>query len=378
MKIVNMNSITKPWTVWNKTYCQDINNKITSLYDYIIWNYPEYLIFNSPTKLYKTSIFEPYKSLSDAEVESRLDNHPYEYIVTMIVKPANAQTTKNQKYSLFIPTRLNYHQGFYNQSNDGDGVLCAKIADEVFMSLSVDENEDTQAFIKNADSTYSIYGAKYTTNSSYDDYNQCYYWDGTTWQYTSSTTDLEDAIMCLYIYEQEYELKLNFLSGYVCICNKQVTGKASENNLDRFNLNSYLIAPMGNGGYYDMYWNSSIFETNFKANDFNNFSNKITINLATNCRYINPAPTTTLNSYNTLVIDNIVEDTLQLTDAHNNLWTGQQDLVGYMITIDGEQIFADVQYSTYMSVQNNRNIHHFSVKASDVTLKEIKPQLQLY
>jgi hypothetical protein len=60
-------------------------------------------------------------------------------------------------------------------------------------------------------------------------------------------------------------------------------------------------------------------EAHFQPNDFNNFANKITINLATNCRYLNPTPDTTFNSYDTITIDNLIEGVPHLSDAHSNL-----------------------------------------------------------
>ena len=54
MKIVNYNHRQSGgglWKAWNKQYCCDLNRKINSLYDFMHWNYPEYVIFNSPTPL---------------------------------------------------------------------------------------------------------------------------------------------------------------------------------------------------------------------------------------------------------------------------------------------------------------------------------------
>ena len=46
---------------------------------------------------------------------------------------------------------------------------------------------------------------------------------------------------------------MNFPAGYICILNKQPTGVNNEQNPIKNNLSSYLIAPMGNGGYYDIW-----------------------------------------------------------------------------------------------------------------------------
>jgi hypothetical protein len=65
--------------------------------------------------------FEPYKSLVDKSVEPRLVQ-PYEQHVTIQLDADNSATR-----SVFFPSRLNYHQGFYNQSDYGDAfLLCWK------------------------------------------------------------------------------------------------------------------------------------------------------------------------------------------------------------------------------------------------------------
>jgi hypothetical protein len=124
MKIVNFNrgdkkdqsGLLDTYISWNKQYCYDLNRKITSLYDRMMLNYPEYLIFNSPTPLSGRSDFEPYRSLIDSSKEGRLVV-PYEQHV--IVK----ENQTEEKRSIFFPSRLNFHQGFYNQSKYGDGFL---------------------------------------------------------------------------------------------------------------------------------------------------------------------------------------------------------------------------------------------------------------
>lgn len=129
MKIVNFNRrnqknqsiLLNTFIDWNKQYCYDLNKKITSLYDYMIWNYPEYLVFNAPTSLSGKNDFEPYKSLIDSHEESRLVQ-PYEQHVAIQVDAEHSETR-----SVFFPSRLNYHQGFYNQSDYGDAfLLCWK------------------------------------------------------------------------------------------------------------------------------------------------------------------------------------------------------------------------------------------------------------
>jgi hypothetical protein len=49
-----------------------------------------------------------------------------------------------------------------------------------------------------------------------------------------------------------------------------------------------------------------------------------------------------------------------------------------MANQNGEHIFADVQYSTYQSVQENQSIYHFSVHTTESSLKNLEPRLKIY
>lgn len=158
---------------------------------------------------------------------------------------------------------------------------------------------------------------------------------------------------------------MNFPAGYICILNKQPTGVNNEQNPIKNNLSNYLIAPMGNGGYYDIWWNNNILQADYKANELNNFSNKLTINLAQNCRYINPSNdifSFTGQQLNITIPNwHIDNDRVkpQLSDKHNNIWTGQEDLVAQPY-FNGEKMFADIQYDSFRSVIKQQNVHNFN------------------
>jgi hypothetical protein len=79
----------------------------------------------------------------------------------------------------------------------------------------------------------------------------------------------------------------NFPVGYVCVLNKQVIGTNNPTNPIKNTLDSYLLIPLGNGGYYDMHCVNDDFLAIYQDNKLNDFSNKITINLAKNCTYVN-------------------------------------------------------------------------------------------
>jgi hypothetical protein len=108
-------------------------------------NYPEYLIFNSPTSLSGTSDFEPYKSLIDSSKEGRLVV-PYEQHVTV------KENNKEEKRSIFFPSRLNFHQGFYNQSQYGDGFLTFFEGFEEDYSIPIYKINDELVYVSDDDS----------------------------------------------------------------------------------------------------------------------------------------------------------------------------------------------------------------------------------
>lgn len=526
MKIINFNrrdkvdntGLLNTYIDWNKQYCYDLSRKITSLYDYMMWNYPEYFIFNSPNSLNGLDDFEPYKSLVDKSEEPRLVQ-PYEAHV--------AFNSDNPNLSIFFPSRLNYHQGFYNQSNYGDAILMCwynnqwisttnnpyyNLTNHLFSNnkdgwYPEDLNiENYNVYTKNNDENKTIdreltgtekdnkttviniglkcfdikvevsselLGINYITHTSYDykedsgdlyvswgyltsitplhayltiTYTQAYEWK----KQTSISELFETAATegrltyignneCLLIHKTQYsqyghtvlmyetnQIKpttiinqstytaiqnkddiydvvvytpgvydnlvkeediniasyINFPSGYVCILNKQPAGVNNEQNSIKNNLSNYLIAPMGNGGYYDIWWNNNILQANYKANELNNFSSKLTINLAQNCRYVNPSNDTfsfTGEQLNVTIPNWYIDNETvkpQLCDKHKNIWTGQEDLIAQP-HFNGEKIFADMQYDLFRSVIKQQNVHNFNAHV-DESFSLTKVNLLIY
>lgn len=524
MKIINFNRRSKSnnsdllntYIDWNKQYCYDLSRKITSLYDYMMWNYPEYFIFNAPNALNGKDDFEPYKSLVSNTIEPRLVQ-PYEQYVNIQIDEENTQTR-----SVFFPSRLNFHQGFYNQSIHGDAfLLCWKngywrttyqedylhpvirhfdtnnssyVLDDLTLdhynccekhnggpffttkivgttqgvntvSIWVGAVEDERGddwgsafnvaivhwFGNDSDKTRSYaYETRYhpdkgmlaiTFEDIYSDrnfvkitvqYNRqngfyqvtpqtCFTVDKNSLTYKGSTEAIlihKNNLECLGYHIMRYEQDqllhkwilektlinvnyyldsctmtfyepdiygendifsaediniasyMNFPAGYICILNKQPTGVNNEQNPIKNNLSSYLIAPMGNGGYYDIWWNNNILQVDYKANELNNFSNKLTINLAQNCRYVNPSNSTfafTDGQLNVTIpnwyIDND-EVKPQLSDKHKNIWTGQEDLVAQPY-FNGEKMFVDMQYDSFSSVVKQQNVHNFNAHVDE-------------
>ena len=478
MRIVNFNRRTKKstntwlntWIDWNKIYCQDLNNKVNSLYNYTLWWYPEYTILNSTTALSKNENFQPFKSLSNIQEEPRL------------VKPYEEKIKVSGKFkSVFFPSRLNYHQGFYNQSDYGDALLCyynnnmlctyqSRLQENYqmwviqpegnqwpdFIDLNFDyemsqlicifawnnaENIEINTQIKSSEIEYYFQkdGSKLILNSGTKDDNvlkifllhktgilsnkEFYYYnsqdafykgwdlnskqgialdyrdpDGNIYEYKiyDNKGEIVDFISCYndnanqyYIFNDSLndyyilstiikeDLKYDFPSGFLCMLNKQPTGENIETNIYKLDLQNYLIAPVGNGGYYDIYWNNQDLCATYYANELGNFTNQISINLAQNCRYLNPdislfqfaSKTTSIN------IGNWQRSKACLTDKEGNIWTGHQSLIGQLY-FEGEPILTDVEHNTYITAENNKKIHYFNM-----TLKEsltLKSELWLY
>lgn len=96
MRIINFNN-TNTWTAWKKAYIDDLNIKITSLWNHLIYQNPPYVILNSVA----------------SENLINLDESGYRIRVS----------SNNGSVNIFFPAHLQLHQGFYNDSNYGDALL---------------------------------------------------------------------------------------------------------------------------------------------------------------------------------------------------------------------------------------------------------------
>lgn len=504
MRIVNFNRKTKEngdwlntWIDWNKTYCQDLHNKITSLYDYIMYNYPQYLVFNSPNKLHEKDAFVSFASLIDNIKEPRL-MAPYEKEVSLVVQ--NEGTSTSQTKSFFLPCLLNYHQGFYNQSQYGDACLVKNYSNLLYLDLqqkltdtissmchiwSWNGDDDSWGELKieapsNQPNDYIFVSIDPTSSppqieTSFTAENlPLLSWDNNTvtfndaqtqgdkWQYflIYKYTNLEfnceetlsyvlknsayysyksyiipaniifkldvndilyfidfDSTNILFDAEKDSKSKLldyailgsggspdliseipffkhnekllvvttdlqvqyNFPSGYLCLLNKQVAGENNAQNLIKHQWENYFIAPIGNGGYFDISWLGSDLVADYYANELNNFTNNISISLAQNCRYINPD----LNAYklvnNNMDIPNRLVTTESvtpnITDKYGNVWAGQSYIVGELL-YGGERVLADVKINQYHTAINNNKIFYLNTTATQQI--SLKPEIWIY
>lgn len=375
MKIINMN---KPqnnaglYQAWAKMYCYDLDRKITSLYDFIIYNSPGYYIFNSPLS------DDPYKSISDMNLEPRLK---HKYQVDTQYKEPNG---KVRHISFFFPYYLSWKQGFYNQSTYGDGVFVWGVDGDKDAGVNfyiLDNNmlwrqEDQYVYTLTQTLSYGSATSWYVGQCDLfctiiDGKRQVV--DESAYHYNQDTQILEvdpgycavNNIEYFEIYNQQY-LKKDFPSGYVCVLNTQPTGVNDSSNSVKLDISNYLVAPIGNGGYYNMYWSVNNFLCEFEKNDFTQFVNTITVNLATNCRYHNPKENQEYVIENQYTIDNFVENdegmiVPYLSDFYKNIWDGYDILVGQTVCRQTmEDVFMDAHYDKYKSVFGTAKISTFN------------------
>lgn len=341
MKFINFNQHKNTnntwnytWKAWNKQYLQPINAKITSLQDYMIYNCPEYVVFNSPN--------------NENQISLTNGSNPLQKDIVWTV------AEREQQVSVFYPTRLNWHQGFYNQSPYGDGVFVFPTdvnGDSYYLinwyeDLSLPDQPFILRYGLKDDQWYII--PQYGVGGSF------------------GTPEVND----YFVLPQD---ALDFPSGYICILNKQPIDTNNETNVIKQSLNSYLIAPIGNGAYYTLNFFDKDLIAVYTPNDLNSFINNIHINLGHNLRYISPG-----NIYvkgvrssdgkgGAFALPNIgVNDKNEIknliVDHVNNLWTGGDELVAQTIHhLTKEEIFMDVMYDSYVSQLKRNMIHNFNV-----------------
>lgn len=352
MKIANVNHNRKEtkglWQDWNKSYCYDLNRQINSLYDYITWNYPVYVIFNSPASTSSSQNIPISKKLTETDP-------PYEVVVNLKTTPSGGST--NESVSLFFPSRLSFHQGFYNESEHGNGYLCLPIKYTFY-----DDEYETIGWILPA----SLQPERVIAISVSDPTDAILLDEGSWYRRIERETENYHYYVAdppLASSDYQFYLGYQFDSGYICLLNKQPNGLNNDYHDVKLDINSYLIAPFGNGGYYNIWFSGEDMQSQYVPNSLDNFANSLIINLAHGCRYFAPAQQNLL-SMAVLDIPNYIDNNINLSDIHKNLWSGREDIVGRFIDRNGEPIIFDVQYDIYSSVENNQLTHHFVADAN--------------
>ena len=411
MIIANLNSHENSGTyvAWTKTILQRINSKITSLQDYMVYNYPEYIIYNSPNR-------PKPQDLTDLG---------YQY------------DDSNSQVSLFFPTKLGWHCGFYNQSDYGDGIFMFNTPESgIYQSCEI-PIQTTEHFVFQYDGRgdsvlvydltdniveyfcYRFYNLSSSKPSmEHIDVEDCFtidndnriclkqeivldnqtayvlfhkqhtkhygvvknlLWNSTNEQYQIQVTtppgvwwkDLEDDATFNFPGTYTYNTNTvdvefrNFLSGYVCILNKQPRGDNSENNPDKQDLSAYLIAPVGNGAYYYFNRRDNDMIATYTQNTLGQFVNKIKINLGQNLRYKTPESVFYLKtsfSIPNMQVSKEGKITNNITDHKGNLWTGGSEIIVQPTwDANGEEVMMDVYYDIYELAQNRVLTHNLSI-----------------
>lgn len=322
MRIINFNSPIDTWKAWYKTYICDLNTKITSLWNHLVYKNPSYFLLNSFQD--KTAV--------------NLDEEGYRIETWVNI---NGQP---QKVHIYIPSRLQYHQGFYNDSNHGDAVLgyfvgttIKPLQKEKIGDLDPDYPFDSITVVSPADDKLS----SLNDNPTVGDFEEL--------KITLSSINYFD-----------------FQSGYACISNIQPRGANDETNPMRHKVASYLIYPLGNGSFYDLSVYQNTWTANYIQNDMDGeFINRIVINFTSAKRYIVPRAASEDIAENNIEDDGTWESSNftvpninadiepYITDISGNLWLGEQDLITEVYTIDNEFVFCDSKTTIDTIAQNH-------------------------
>ena len=278
MRIINFNS-PNTWIAWKKTYIDDLNLKVTSLWNYMMWHNPPFRVLNSINQ----------------ETPVDLDNEGYRIEVS----------SDNGVFHIYLSSRLQYHQGFYNDSQYGDAVLGY-----------YDSSNNIQFYSKGN----KIEGGKYI---------------------------LKD---------------FDFPSGYVCISNIQPEGQNNEYNELRHKIDSYLIYPLGNGSYFDLSAHEDTWVAQYQQNDMDNYADRMLINLSSAIRYtLNTkndidANTGTWNSLNVGIASKNADYSPYIQDINCNIWTGKNDLV-LEVYKGNELVICDSKTTITQEIQHQTITH---------------------
>lgn len=273
MRIANFNT-KNTWIAWKKTYIDDLNIKITSLWNHLAYQNPPYIILNSVTDSSPVN----------------LDKEGYR--ITVI------KANDGSKVNIYFPTRLQLHQGFYNDSNYGDAVLGYYGSDGKIYPISINK-------------TFVPFEWKDENTS---------------------------------VYIESYD----FLSGYCCISNLLPDGPNDETNEKRQQISSYWLYPIGSGSFFTYQINGRDLVANYYRNNAGDFVNRTIFSLVSNGRY-----NTTQKSFGTsgfwsslnCGLDSPTSSyVLQITDSDGNIWSGNDDIITEVYNNENELVICDSKH----------------------------------
>ena len=289
MRIVNFNN-HKTWTAWKKAYIDDLNIKITSLWNQLVYQNPSYSILNSIT--------------SSNPVD--LDTEGYRIEVM----------SNNKKVNIFFPAHLQLHQGFYNDSIYGDALL--GYWDEQNMIFPI-------------------------TKGAFDPF-----------QYS------ENIEISIHNYD--------FPSGYCCVANILPSGENNPQNFKKWNINNYLIYPLGNGSFFTLHTYQKDLLAKYRRNDMDGFINQVIINLSSSLRYFLHKANNSIDSSGSWSSLNYYyekdNNPYYIANINNNLWTGGADIVPEIYSSDNELIICDSKHQIIENTETKTLLYRLLVNTN--------------
>lgn len=362
MKITNFNSCKHLWHVWNKMYCHDLERKITSCFNYMFSFDPDYYILNDPNR-------------AGSMNEEDLTGNQF-----LVIEEDQSLVDKENQY-IFNPWALQWRTGFYNPYSNGyyfraplwshtyypDETEEAKSSGIVEWYPDYVVNTDTKEYLWAPAEQYAgCTEGSIELMRDFEDLQWILAKSGNTWEWKnkdqvgnngdgtiSTDSTWQDAFLFF------KQTPLPFPTGYCCIRNK-VSSIATIQDL--------LFVPVGNGGFFNLQVSQgSDLLVSYKANDLNDFSNKITFSLDTNLRYILFAQEKYLTASKGFLNQQSSDNTILIGDKDSRLWSGSPDVACCLYHTDaettlGEEIFADVKYSHQNKIINNANYYTFHIE----------------
>lgn len=369
MKIYNCNwsSLDNHLQQIQKQWMPELNNKMNSLFDWISWFMPDWDVINTLTNWRQIEHVE--SDLDDLGIQKTLTIRQDSFIVSFNYNQPNLEVNSNDSsliiqnmitgsnyywetnennvwnsfenniltihdgtisasqdsYICFDVAPLEYKQGFYNITTDVGVLICA------------DSNSDKYFLLnKNIPTGYYIEEIETSVYMIYDSYG--------------IPVVISDSVL------------KNLPIGFSCIYNFQQTDDIKIIDENKKRIDNYLIWPLGNGGFY--LWNNSFkWQTEYFANDYNEYANKIFINITPDAlRYY--AEKTIPLGYTTIEL--VTTEISTPTCVQNLYWVEDNTIVPYL-EYNGEEIIFDSEHSIeYFSNDSKCRQNRLKVKLNTV------------
>jgi len=373
MKIVNINRKNiNYWNSWHKEI-DKLHTSVKGVYDYIYYTNPPFTIYNSTNR--------PEAANIDIANSNNCLIYPF--------------TLNGISYNFFLASALRYRQGIENLTENDNGILCYEDEDSNWKIIGK-ENDNNQTGLYAAGyqltplevevdtewgTLYATTEEKFISDEDANNINceaagqsiilsrERLSNQKVKLNVNSVMTAAGDTIYPFLnartiLYDKPIQYSTNFPAGYACLSNYQPAGEVDDtSSTSKRNLSSYLIYPLGNGGYYQWNYINSILSANYYENKLGQLSNVSVINLSLMpLRYINYNYTSTQwssGSYSLAAYGDDVNNVV-IGDNSKNIWNGTRLIQPYTTLANNddyqEEMFTDTKFNFDQTIIINQQI----------------------